>query len=92
MNTETPITGSPYSSPVQHEAIEVESQCTAPLWSSALKTAPVRYYAQFPTSQEADIPDSDAVEGFSQEETDQTKYLPSILDKVKGVLHLSRRS
>ena len=77
---------------MQREAIEPESQCTAPLWSRALRTAPVRYYVQFPPSQDADMPDSDATGGLLQKEADQTKSLPSILDKVKGVLYLNRQS
>jgi hypothetical protein len=90
-------------SPVGHPALasDSESHCTTPttsLGSPGIKAPPLRYYQQFPPDQDSsDGPtraNTDATTEFDwrDAEPDHVKEEPTILDKVKDVLHIRRRS
>lgn len=94
-------------SPTGHPALasDSDSQCTTPttpLEYNGIKAAPARYYAQPSIVQDLDVA-KDATPGGVNAETatefewrnaspERVKEEPTILDKVKDVLHIRRRS
>ena len=94
-------------SPTGHPALasDSDSQCTTPttpLEYNGIKAAPARYYAQPSIVQDLDVA-KDATPGGVNTETatefewrnaspERVKEEPTILDKVKDVLHIRRRS
>ena len=89
-------------SPTGHPALasDSESHCTTPtasLESPGIKNPPLRYYQQFPPDQDSDAPtrsNTDTTTEFEWRaaEPEHVKEEPTIMDKVKDVLHIRRRS
>lgn len=78
--------------PTGHPAFD---EPATPLDSSPIRTTPMRYYQQFPPDTETATP-TDAVPEdkeftFRSESPDHVKVEPTILDKVKEVLHFHKR-
>lgn len=78
--------------PTGHPAFD-EPQ--TPLESPPIRTSPMRYYQRFPPDIDVATPMSAVSEGkeftFRSESPDHVKAEPTILDKVKEVLHLHKR-
>lgn len=84
--------------PTGHPALAYDS----PLESSSLKSPPARYYQRFPPTEAAERPTSTTTEAISTateaSEFDfrstapaHVKEEPTILDKMREVLHLHKR-
>jgi hypothetical protein len=91
MSTSTLAQEKDLEDPTGHPAFD---EPATPLESPPIRTSPVRYYQRFPPALEA-APASAVSEDreftFRSESPDHVKTEPTILDKVKEVLHLHKR-
>ncbi|KAJ4986485.1 hypothetical protein SVAN01_08047 [Stagonosporopsis vannaccii] len=77
--------------PAGHPALA----CDSPLEPPSIKPPPTRYYQQFPPNEAAVTPMSTTSEtsefDFRSTDPAHVKAEPTIIDKVKEVLHLHKR-